>query len=324
LQGLGTLASGVTGAALEELQEADFIPEWDKNSKLMPVGRDGDTYYYINPTRYNPYAVYGDAAFQTIFRQGLDETENPKEVAGEIASRLSEGFIQLFGGFANPELGTQVINEIANNKKQTGGPVYNPDSDFSDLVGDISSHLFNRAGPGIIGAMTRVYETSTDRDPETKTADELLSLIGFRVTEINLGDQLQYKGFEVNDALQNNKADARDQIEELSDREFGDFFKQRQNSTSGYADYAASIRSNNQKIKEQWKDIQKSTQIAIDHGLSYSKAIKNLQDAGFSESDAKGLAFGYPIELLYQENKIKPLDEWSEEFDRRLNEQIYE
>ncbi len=111
--GLTAMAVGVT--ADDEADIRKDLPEWDRHGPLVYTGRDKDTgkVNYVGLSRVDPHAQFGEVVRAVL---AADSPEQAGQHAANVAGRP----------FVEEELLTRRLLDVARNKKEDGGPLYNP------------------------------------------------------------------------------------------------------------------------------------------------------------------------------------------------------
>lgn len=179
----------------EEEAIRNLAPKWSRNSNIMPVGRDEKgNLRYFDLSFLDPYNYWKRPINAVLREQPADK------MAKDIAREMLEPFFGqdiLFGA----------INEIWNNKKETGGRIYNPVENALDNSIDIFDHLRKNVQPGIFTNTERMYKAINDeKSPSGKqynVFDEAIAFGGWRVSTFDPKTAIYYKSYEFSDDLRN-------------------------------------------------------------------------------------------------------------------------
>lgn len=188
------LAMSLTGTDDHD-EEAlrDLAPPWSKNSNIIPMGRDKNgSLIYIDMSFLDPYNYFKRPLNAILRGQPIDET------AYEIGREILTPF---FG----QDIAFGAISDIWQNKKDSGGQVFNPNDSALNIGVDIANHLRKNLQPGIVSNMERMTYALTGHKStsgQTNTvAEELAALAGFRASRVNPKVALYYRSYEFQDKL---------------------------------------------------------------------------------------------------------------------------
>ena len=175
-----------------------FVPEWSKNSTLLPVGRDENGYLkYVDlsySTAYDfllrPYTTVVNAIAQT---DGTEESL--KQALGE---GLSEGVVELMEPFVSESIFTEALvdSTIRRGIGKGGRRVWNEQDDPMVKIGKGIFHIGGALTPGSTSQLKRLGLAATGKTSKYgelyNLADELPGLAGFRTINSNPERALTY------------------------------------------------------------------------------------------------------------------------------------
>jgi hypothetical protein len=203
-RGLGlSLASGMAYAAQlvfmammgvdEDEEEAfrDLAAPWQKNSNIIPLSRDENgNLRFLDVSFLDPYN-YWKRPINAILR------DQPYE---DMAISIAEEVLLPFFG---TDIAAGAIRDVFTNTKETGGRVFNPQDDPASQTSDIANHLRKALQPGFVSNMERTVKALAGKvSPSGKKytlEDEMLALMGFRISTHDPKAALYYKSFEFRD-----------------------------------------------------------------------------------------------------------------------------
>ncbi len=198
------VASGLTYAAQEfskALLSVDDDEEeavrrlaapWQANSQIFFAARlDDGNLRYLDMSHHDPYNLL-KRPFVALARNQ------------PWTDKMKQALWESFEPFLGQDIGFGAIVEIFENKKESGGPVYNefdmPDKQLADML----DHLRMRLQPGLFSNMERTYKAMkgerTRSGKRYELADEAAAWVGFRVTTLDPKTALYYRSFEFQDA----------------------------------------------------------------------------------------------------------------------------
>jgi hypothetical protein len=193
------LAMSLTGMDDDE-EEAlrDLAPPWSKNSNIIPLGRDKDgSLIYLDLSFLDPYNYFKRPLNAILRGQPIDET------VYEIGRELLTPFL-------GQDIAFGAITDIWQNKKDSGGRVFNPNDTTANITLDIANHLRKALQPGIVSNMERMSDAITGYKSQSgkvnTVTEELAGLVGFRASRLNPKVALYYKSYEFQDKLKDASA----------------------------------------------------------------------------------------------------------------------
>ena len=209
LFGFTTTAVGVPTAltagfsALYDVTEEEinamrrFVPEWSKNSTLIPIrGEDGNL-KYIDFSHTNAYDTVV-RPFRTMIngvREGIEE--------GQLTKNVIRSMIEATTETASPFIGESIWFEgmtdifIRNGRTREGRRLWTDQTPLGDQMAAGIKHLGATQLPGSLPAFERLYQAATDTPDEYgrefEIPDEALGLFGFRAIEVDPVRAMKFK-----------------------------------------------------------------------------------------------------------------------------------
>lgn len=196
----------------EELEAIKkFLPEWSKNSTILPI-KDKETgeYKYIDFSHGNAYDTLS-RPFSTLIsnvQAGVTDEEF-------LMKGFTKGVVEATGELADPFISESIFTEAAFDIIARGGVtregrrLYTEQTPDGDKYKIIVDHLAEALMPFSKKQVTRLYQSALDKADERgqtfELPDELLGLAGFRAVPI---DPLRTMGFEIS-KYQKGERDAR-------------------------------------------------------------------------------------------------------------------
>ena len=196
----------------EELEAIKkFLPEWSKNSTILPI-KDEETgeYKYIDFSHGNAYDTLS-RPFSTLISNVQAGITNEEA----LMKGFTKGVIEATGELADPFISESIFTEAAFDIIARGGVtregrrLYTEQTPDGDKYKIIVDHLAEALMPFSKKQVTRLYQSALNKADERgqtfELPDELLGLAGFRAVKI---DPLRAMGFEIS-KYQAGKRDAR-------------------------------------------------------------------------------------------------------------------
>ena len=200
----GQLAYGVSNKTLNSLKE--FLPEWSKNSNIVPIkSKDGEL-HYIDFSHTNAYDL-----LTRPMRAALAEYGRASEEQG-LKAIDDAGFAAL-AELAQPFISEAIVSEwlldvtARGGEKKNGARIWNPaDSGYEKFLKGFGE-LFSRGAPLGYPQLKRIYASgigAPDKYGRTfEFSSELAGIVGFRVQNPFIERGLNFKIKENQDAKTN-------------------------------------------------------------------------------------------------------------------------
>ena len=176
-----------------------FVPEWSRNSTLLPVGRNEKGYLkYIDFGYANAYdpLIRPFGAIMTELAQGNATKES---LMASLGKGLIEGTSELLKPFSSESIYTEALVDSVLRKGigKEGKRIWSEEDDPFVKVLKSIKHIGNSFVPGSIPQLKRISEAAvgkTDKyGKKYELTDELNSLYGFRVVQSDPESDLIYK-----------------------------------------------------------------------------------------------------------------------------------
>ena len=189
--------NNVSNDELDSLRR--FVPEWSKNSTLLPVGRNEKGYLkYIDFSYANAYdpIVRPFGAIMTELAQGNATKES---LTASLGKGLIQGTSEILKPFASESIYTQALVDSVLGKGvgKDGKRVWAEEDDPFVKVLKSVNHIFSTFTPGSYNQLKRISEAAVGKTDEYgrkyEFTDELNSLYGFRVVQSDPESDLIFK-----------------------------------------------------------------------------------------------------------------------------------
>ena len=204
------LISGVTNETINSLKE--FLPEWSKNSTLIPI-KQGGQIYFIDYSHSNAYDFLTRPLRAAM--NGLNEGIENEE--GVLAS-VDNAAIQAGKEFLQPFFSESIITELyldvfaRGGEGKTGTRIWNPTDDIGTRIAKTLGKVAETAAPGSLNQFYRTYLSGVGAiqkyDRGYKFLNEASGLLGFRIQNPFIEQGLNFK---ISDN-RNNLVDAKKQF----------------------------------------------------------------------------------------------------------------
>ena len=175
-----------------------FVPEWSKNSTLLPMRDDDGTLRYIDFSHSNVYDVIG-RPFRTLLNNVLRAQESDDVLLRGFRDGIIEASGEIMNPFISESIWTEAMTDIVvrNGRTNEGRLLYTDETPFGDRLSIQFMHLGQALAPSYkqyqrIGQAA--FGTPTKRGDELEIGPELGGLMGFRAIKI---DPLESMGFKI-------------------------------------------------------------------------------------------------------------------------------
>ena len=188
------VSKGMFGMDDEEEEAVRLLSApWNRNSNLVFLGRDEDgNLRYLDFSFLDAYN-YWKRPINAILR------DQPIEDA------LYQSAEELLKPFFGQDIGFGAIMEAVNNKKESGGRIFNPQDRTDKQVLDIADHLRVRLQAGVLGNVERLTKAVkgdvSSSGKKYDINDEMASLLGWRVTTFDPKIAVYYRSFDFKSAM---------------------------------------------------------------------------------------------------------------------------
>lgn len=265
---------GISSDQEEDLRR--FQPPWSKNSQYLYLGKDDNgKVKFINLSYQNPYSYLTDPAIAVA-----SSIKNEEPFLQAVARSTGE-FLR---PFVSEQMLTAALVDVARNKTERGGQVWNPQDDISTKAVKIADHLATTLLPGTAQrARRRIIPALTGNQPEfgrqlEPTTEIAAELTGLRMEQFDFKNGLSYR--------------ARQFGKSLLDAE-GIF--RAEASKRGSHDQQAltdSFLRSQEATKRLWTEMRGDYLAALRSGVSTQEANQALLSAGLPKSLARSIAAG--------------------------------
>ena len=190
---------GVTNEQLDALKQ--YLPEWSKNSTILPIRTDKGDLKYIDFSHGNAYDV-AIRPIQTL----LNEVQKGIEDEDVLMEGVLKGMAQAAGELASPFISEAIYTEAAldiiarGGRTREGRQLYTDQTPTGEKIDIINKHLAQAMLPFSYQQLNRLYQAATDKPSKRgeffELPDELLGFAGYRAIKV---DPVKAMGFKIAD-----------------------------------------------------------------------------------------------------------------------------
>jgi len=212
-------ASAIYDVSKEELAALRrFVPEWSKNSTLIPIRDDDGELRYIDFSHSNAYDVVA-RPIRTVLNSIQEGEATDEQILAGFASGIGEAGAEIMNPFISESIWTEAATDLTVRGGRTadGRRLYTDQTSFGDKRAIEFMHLGNALLPSfrqyerLLKAAT---ETPTDRGDLLDVGPEIAGFMGLRPIKI---DPLRSMGFKIS----NYQSGIRDARREFTGGKFG-------------------------------------------------------------------------------------------------------
>lgn len=186
----------VSGAEMNALRR--FVPDWSKNSTLIPIKDEDGNLKYIDFSHANAYDTM-IRPFTAMFNAIRDGSEDEAPVMKSVFKGLYEGIGETISPFVSEAIWTQAAIDIfaRGGRTKTGQRLYTEQTPFGEKASIIAGHLVETQLPGSIGTFKRLGLAATSKPDEYgreyELTDEALGFMGMRAVKVNPINAMKFK-----------------------------------------------------------------------------------------------------------------------------------
>ena len=175
-----------------------FVPEWSKNSTLLPTGRDEKGYLkYIDFSYSNAYDTLV-RPFRTVLNEIANGEGSEASLKKALGTGITESFLELMNPFISESIYTEALMDSTFRRGigKGGKRIWQEGDDPFVKIGKGIAHVADSMSPGSLSQFKRLSEASrgkADKYGNTfNLQDELPGLFGFRSIQSNPEKAMTY------------------------------------------------------------------------------------------------------------------------------------
>ena len=175
-----------------------FVPEWSKNSTLVPLRDDEGNLSYIDFSHSNAYDVIS-RPFRTLMLNVMEGEQDDKTLLNGFLNGISEASGEIMNPFISESIWTEAATDllVRGGRTAEGKQLYTDETAVGDKMAIQFAHLGKALLPSfrqyqrLIQAAT---EAPTERGKELELDREIAGFMGLRPIEV---DPLESMGFKI-------------------------------------------------------------------------------------------------------------------------------
>tara|TARA_R100000030_G_scaffold8266_1_gene5661 strand:+ start:1280 stop:5428 length:4149 start_codon:yes stop_codon:yes gene_type:complete len=201
-------ASALYDVSKEELDALRrFVPEWSKNSTLIPTRTEDGELRYTDFSHTNAYDVI-NRPLRTVINNIQEGTMTDEQVLQSFASGLYEAGAEIMNPFISESIWTEATADIVvrGGRTEDGRRLYTDQTSLGDKTSIITSHLIKALAPNfkpykrVVQALT---ETPTERGEQYDVGPEIAGFMGLRAIKVDPLRSMDFKISEYQTGIRN-------------------------------------------------------------------------------------------------------------------------
>ena len=198
----------VTEDEMEALRR--YVPDWSKNSTLLPIRTDDGKLKYVDFSHANAYDLML-RPFNTIFNAAVRGTQDDARFKDEVVLSIFEAMKELGSPFITESIWTETVTDltIRGGRTRDGRRLFTEQTPVGDRVSIIMKHLVESQMPFSAKQMSRlglvVSEKTDDYGNRFELGDEGAGLVGFRAIEVDPEKAIRFKIADFNKGINNSR-----------------------------------------------------------------------------------------------------------------------
>ena len=175
-----------------------FVPEWSKNSTLIPIRDDDGELRYIDFSHSNAYDVIA-RPFRTILNNIQDGQMNDKQILASFVNGVNEAGGEIMNPFISESIWTEAAGDLTvrGGVTKDGRRLYTDQTSAGDKAAIRFLHLGNALAPSykqFVRLAQAATETPTARGDVLDVGPEIAGFMGLRPIKV---DPLKSMGFKI-------------------------------------------------------------------------------------------------------------------------------
>ena len=187
----------VTNEEMEALKR--YLPDWSKNSTILPIRTEDGELKYIDFSHGNAYDV-AIRPLQTLLNEVQKGIDNEEVLMKGVLRGMAQAAAELSSPFVSEAIYTEAALDIITRGGRTkeGRQLYTEQTPDGEKIKIITNHMARAMLPFSSQQLTRLYQAATDKPSKRgeffELPDELLGFAGYRAVKL---DPLRSMGFKI-------------------------------------------------------------------------------------------------------------------------------
>jgi len=178
----------VTNEEMEALKR--YLPDWSKNSTILPIRTEDNELKYIDFSHGNAYDV-AIRPLQTLLNEVQKGIDNEEVLMRGVLKGMAEAAAELSSPFVSEAIYTEAALDIITRGGRTkdGRQLYTEQTPDGEKIKIITNHMARAMLPFSYQQLNRLYQAATDKPSKRgeffELPDELLGFAGYRAVKLN-------------------------------------------------------------------------------------------------------------------------------------------
>ena len=187
----------VTNEQMEALKR--YLPDWSKNSTILPIRTDDGELKYIDFSHGNAYDV-AIRPIQTLLNEVQKGIDNEEVLMRGVLKGMAEAAAELSSPFVSEAIYTEAALDIIarGGRTREGRQLYTEQTPNGEKIKIITNHMAKAMLPFSYQQLNRLYQAATDKPSKRgeffELPDELLGFAGYRAVKL---DPVRSMGFKI-------------------------------------------------------------------------------------------------------------------------------
>ena len=187
-----------------------YVPEWSKNSTLLPMRTEDGKMKYIDFSHANAYDLM-IRPFNTILNAAVRGTQDDTRLKDEVVSGVFEAMKELGEPFISESIWTETVLDLTLRGGRTidGRRLYTEQTPVGDRVTAIMKHLVDSQMPFSAKQMSRiglvVNEKTDAYGNRFELGNEVAGFVGLRAIEVDPEKAIRFKIADFNLGINNSR-----------------------------------------------------------------------------------------------------------------------
>jgi hypothetical protein len=193
------ILNDVTNEQLQALKQ--YLPEWSKNSTILPIRTKEGELKYIDFSHGNAYDV-ATRPIQTLINEVQKGITDEEVLMKGVLRGMAQAAAELSSPFISEAIYTEAALDIIAREGRTreGRQLYTEKTPTGEKIKIITNHLAKAMLPFSYQQINRLYQAATDKPSKRgeffELPDELLGFAGYRAVKV---DPVRSMGFKIAD-----------------------------------------------------------------------------------------------------------------------------
>jgi hypothetical protein len=187
----------VTNEEMEALKR--YLPDWSKNSTILPIRAEDGELKYIDFSHGNAYDV-AIRPLQTLLNEVQKGIDNEEVLMKGVLRGMAQAAAELSSPFVSEAIYTEAALDIITRGGRTkeGRQLYTEQTPDGEKIKIITNHMARAMLPFSYQQLNRLYQAATDKPSKRgeffELPDELLGFAGYRAVKL---DPVRSMGFKI-------------------------------------------------------------------------------------------------------------------------------